>query len=518
MEKPLDLESIRKRMHDSFSLSQLLVSVALFNMISEDKVLTESAKQLWESFSNSSGNLEKQSVKDALSLMDVLRSAHDSSFSPKKSNDRNTHKSIGNDVIYEASDGVEVQGNYCGPKTPTKESGEAKYQVDPVSGSRADKSLSMCCVVNSPRCIGTQKPDGKGPLRIFADGVFDLMHSGHFNAIRQARNLGGVLVVGVNSDADVLACKGVTTIYTQDERAELMRGCIWVDEVVVGTPYNVSMDFLRHVNCDYVAHGDDLPLDVSGNNTYAEPAQEGRLLTFPRTVGISSTALVCRLLSATANIESNCVTVKAPQSVREWFDENAAVNSTKQHECHVETPAQRILEFIGNRRSPLPTDKIVYVDGSFDILHVGHLRMLQEARKLGDYVVVGVHDDATVAKYKGAQFPVMPILERALNLLALRDVDEVILGAPWDIDRNVIKQLNIDVVVAGRVVDSPDCLTRVASATSAAHFGANGDSKAAEGGSDMYAVPKEMGIFVEVDDASRLYNAWCRRGIPCCPR
>ena len=45
-------------------------------------------------------------------------------------------------------------------------------------------------------------------VRIFVDGCFDLPHSGHYNALRQAKELGDVLVVGVNADSDILATKG----------------------------------------------------------------------------------------------------------------------------------------------------------------------------------------------------------------------------------------------------------------------------------------------------------------------
>lgn len=61
-----------------------------------------------------------------------------------------------------------------------------------------------------------------GAVRIFVDGCFDLPHSGHYNAIRQAKELGDFLVVGVNSDADILATKG-PSILNQKERAEIIR-------------------------------------------------------------------------------------------------------------------------------------------------------------------------------------------------------------------------------------------------------------------------------------------------------
>lgn len=72
------------------------------------------------------------------------------------------------------------------------------------------------------------------PVRVYIDGGFDLLHSGHYNAIRQAKNMSDILVAGVNSDEDLLINKG-PTILNVEERSEILRHCKFVDEVVVGT-------------------------------------------------------------------------------------------------------------------------------------------------------------------------------------------------------------------------------------------------------------------------------------------
>ncbi len=81
----------------------------------------------------------------------------------------------------------------------------------------------------------------------------------------------------------------------------------------------------------------------------------------------------------------------------------------------------------------------MYIDGSFDLLHLGHLRTLQNAKALGDYLIVGLHDDETINSFKGANYPVLSLQERVLNVLAMRYVDEVIIGAPWKVTENLIK-------------------------------------------------------------------------------
>ncbi|MDJ0626067.1 MAG: D-glycero-beta-D-manno-heptose 1-phosphate adenylyltransferase [Candidatus Caenarcaniphilales bacterium] len=67
--------------------------------------------------------------------------------------------------------------------------------------------------------------------------------------------------------------------------------------------------------------------------------------------------------------------------------------------------------------------KIVLTNGCFDILHVGHVRYLQEARKLGDILIVGVNSDQSVQKLKGESRPINKDIDRAEILKALSCVD-----------------------------------------------------------------------------------------------
>ena len=69
--------------------------------------------------------------------------------------------------------------------------------------------------------------------------------------------------------------------------------------------------------------------------------------------------------------------------------------------------------------------KIVTTNGCFDILHVGHVRYLEGARRLGDMLVVGVNSDASVRKIKGAGRPIVPEKDRAEVVASLKSVDAV---------------------------------------------------------------------------------------------
>jgi D-glycero-beta-D-manno-heptose 1-phosphate adenylyltransferase len=70
-------------------------------------------------------------------------------------------------------------------------------------------------------------------------------------------------------------------------------------------------------------------------------------------------------------------------------------------------------------------ERLVLTNGCFDLLHVGHVRYLQEARSLGDALVVGLNSDSSVSRLKGKGRPVTPQAERAEILGALEAVDYV---------------------------------------------------------------------------------------------
>jgi len=79
------------------------------------------------------------------------------------------------------------------------------------------------------------------------------------------------------------------------------------------------------------------------------------------------------------------------------------------------------------RREAAKNSGLVVVTGVFDLLHIGHLRFLEAARRLGDALVVGVEDDERVRRWKGPERPVQSQEDRCDLLRALRVVDDVFL-------------------------------------------------------------------------------------------
>src|SRR6185436_15891222 len=69
---------------------------------------------------------------------------------------------------------------------------------------------------------------------------------------------------------------------------------------------------------------------------------------------------------------------------------------------------------------------VVFTNGVFDLLHVGHLDLLEKARALGDALVVGVNSDASVRRLKGKNRPIVPLRERMEMLAGLKPVDFVV--------------------------------------------------------------------------------------------
>jgi len=92
--------------------------------------------------------------------------------------------------------------------------------------------------------------------------------------------------------------------------------------------------------------------------------------------------------------------------------------------------------------------RIVFTNGVFDILHVGHVRYLAAAREQGDLLVVGVNSDASVRRYKGPRRPIVPQAERAEMLAALAPVDCVVIFGDNTPER-VIRAIRPDVLVKG---------------------------------------------------------------------
>lgn len=93
-------------------------------------------------------------------------------------------------------------------------------------------------------------------------------------------------------------------------------------------------------------------------------------------------------------------------------------------------------------------ERVVFTNGVFDLLHRGHVEYLEEARALGDRLVVGVNSDASVRRLKGPQRPIIPAEERAELLGALAAVDLAVIFQD-DTPERLICEVRPDLLVKG---------------------------------------------------------------------
>lgn len=214
-------------------------------------------------------------------------------------------------------------------------------------------------------------------------------------------------------------------------------------------------------------HGDDITSDAGGEDCYRFVKAAGRFLVVKRTPGISTTDLVGRMLLCTKNhfIKSLLRTLSGDEGpgnpeerkkLGEEMSQRIKDYATDESGLH---PGLQVLSWMGSQAAkednvseemgsyrtmvhghpPRSGQRIVYVDGGFDLFSSGHIEFLRQvslaeeklARESGwyedvenvsapAYIVVGVHDDEVINHWKGINYPIMNIFERGLCVLQCR--------------------------------------------------------------------------------------------------
>lgn len=232
-------------------------------------------------------------------------------------------------------------------------------------------------------------------------------------------------------------------------------------------PYVTSLPWISHYGCQYVVHGDDITSDSSGEDCYRYVKAAGRFLVVKRTPGISTTDLVGRMLLCTKNhfIRSLWKTLageegsESPEERKRLGDEmTQRIRDYATDETGLQ-PGPQVLSWAGSKaameghaceekgtyrtladgKPPRPGQRIIYVDGGFDLFSSGHIEFLRQVaiaeeavgRQKGwyedtnkdygpAYIMAGVHDDETINHWKGVNYPIMNIFERGLCVLQCR--------------------------------------------------------------------------------------------------
>ncbi|OQR94192.1 ethanolamine-phosphate cytidylyltransferase [Achlya hypogyna] len=297
----------------------------------------------------------------------------------------------------------------------------------------------------------------KKEIRIWMDGAFDMMHYGHMNAFRQAKSLGTYLVVGVNDDKSITACKGAPPVMDDDERIASVAGCKFVDEVEPHCPYIMNEEYLTKMikkhRLDYIVHGDD-PCIVDGKDVYEVAQRLGKYRTIPRTEGVSTSDILGRMLILNKSHHNQSTGTQLSSKVKA-----TAASTLQQRPSRFLTTNRMLRLFSVGNRDPAPNARVVYIDGAWDMFHPGHVDILKLAKAQGDYLIVGVHNDAIVNKHRGLNYPIMNLHERVLSVLGCRYVDDVLIDAPWQITKEMIASLRLATVVHGSHREMEDVST-----------------------------------------------------------
>lgn len=266
-------------------------------------------------------------------------------------------------------------------------------------------------------------------------------------------------------------------------RVAAVDACRWVTHSVPHAPYVTMLPWVSHYGCRYVGHGDDITSDGAGEDCYRFVKRAGRFKVFKRTPGISTTDLVGRmLLCSRAHFVRSLADLLAGREGEGPDDERRRRGEdmfARLRDYATDAsgfkPGSEVWSWApsadgggggGGAPSlmaagtpPRPGQRIVYVDGGFDLFSSGHIEFLRRVQAAEEvlgrargwyepgaasdrivdqgedyspaYVVAGVHDDLVINRFKGVNYPIMNIFERGLCVLQCRYVHAVVFSAPF---------------------------------------------------------------------------------------
>lgn len=255
-----------------------------------------------------------------------------------------------------------------------------------------------------------------------------------------------------------------------------MNACRWSTLAVPHAPYVTSLAWVSHYGCYYVVHGDDVTTDSGGDDCYRYVKAAGRFRVVKRTPGISTTDLVGRMLL--------CTKTHFIKSLEGTLSGEEGSGNTEERKQRGKEMKQRIRDYASDEsgllpgpvvmdwdaaklpmqadveegvgsfstmidgKPPRPGQRIVYVDGGFDLFSSGHIEFLRQVanreEELGSksgwfqktasqirienvgedygpaYIVAGIHNDEVINYWKGVNYPIMNIFERGLCVLQCR--------------------------------------------------------------------------------------------------
>ena len=272
----------------------------------------------------------------------------------------------------------------------------------------------------------------EGKRVVFTSGAYDLIHSGQAHFLAEARTWGDILIVGISSDISRRKLRGIGhPLVGERERAETLSflrsvsGVTIVNEQnLISTLSSLQPDVFFTIKDDWKAGIRSKEEKMTVENYGGKVVKAERLEPF-----ISSSEVVEKL--ARSSIK---------RRLKHFFGEELGFvnNETAPYiDLGRQTPRDLLsYAYLGEvvpwksladlrERLRGTSKRVVFVSGSYDLVHIGHARFIEKARSWGDVLVVGIPSDKVIRKLKGLGRPVVSETSRAELLRFFRAVDYV---------------------------------------------------------------------------------------------
>ena len=259
--------------------------------------------------------------------------------------------------------------------------------------------LNQVKIINFKELLRISKKARKENKKIvFTNGCFDLFHIGHVYSLEEARKYGDILIAGLNSDSSVKKWKDKSRpIIREKQRAKLLLP--YVDYVYIFPGYS-PMNVLKAINPEVYVKGGDYKRDTEdkGNCRRYVRSYGGKVIIVPLVRNISTTSIIKKI-------------------------KNRKKKITKKN-------------------------RVIYLAGVWDLFHIGHTRILEKAKTLGDFLVVGINTDLYTKNYKGRK-PVIPYRQRKEIIKFTKCADKIIPHVAWN-EVEMLDKYKVDILAIGQ--------------------------------------------------------------------
>lgn len=143
------------------------------------------------------------------------------------------------------------------------------------------------------------------PINVYTDLCADLFHYGHMNFLRQCSDLypNTNLIVGIHSDATIASYKRAP-IMTMNERIRAVAACRYANQIIANAPLKITAEYMDEFDLQMIVHADEID-DDTRDEWYSIPIQYGRYCEVKRTVGVSTTDIINRIIKRSHDHKSN---------------------------------------------------------------------------------------------------------------------------------------------------------------------------------------------------------------------